>query len=153
LNHASPLHAWREEQPLQNALLGDNWGDMPHNWASAECIRYLRHMLVLEDDRKIRLLAGLMPSDLKERVAFSLQGSPTRFGRISLNAEPWGARGWKMHFSRESGAEPPQAIEVPEKLDVGAVLVRVDGAAKRGAAAGIVNVDPTVTAWTAFWGS
>ena len=23
LNHASPLHAWREEQPLQNALLGE----------------------------------------------------------------------------------------------------------------------------------
>ncbi len=153
LNHASPLHAWREEQPLQNALLGDNWGDMPHNWASAECIRYLRHMLVIEDDRKIRLLAGLMPSDLKERAPFGLRGSPTRFGRVSLNAEPWGARGWKMHFSRESSAESPQAVEVPEKLDAGAVLTRVDGAAKTGGAAGIVNIDPTVTAWTAFWGS
>ena len=153
LNHASPLHAWREEQPLQNALLGDNWGDMPHNWASAECIRYLRHMLVLEDDRKIRLLAGLMPSDLKDRAAFALQGSPTRFGRVSLNAEPWGTRGWKMHFSRENSAESPEAIEIPGKLDAGAVLVRIEGAAKRGAAAGIVNVDPTVAAWTAYWGS
>ncbi|MGD0731321.1 MAG: hypothetical protein ABR956_08650 [Terracidiphilus sp.] len=153
LNHASPLHAWREEQPLQNALLGDNWGDMPHNWASAECIRYLRHMLVLEDDRKIRLLAGVTPSDLKDRASFVVQGSPTRFGRVSLNAEPWGARGWKMHFLQESSAAPPEAIEIPEKLDTGAVLVRIEGAARRGAAAGIVSVDPAVAAWTAFWGS
>jgi hypothetical protein len=153
LNHASPLHAWREEQPLQKALLGDNWGDMPHNWASAECIRYLRHMLVLEDGQKIRLLAGLMPSDLKDRAPFSIQGSPTRFGRISLSVEPWGAHGWKMHFARESSAEPPEAIAIPEKLDTGAVLVRVDGAAKRGTAAGIVNVEPAVASWTAFWGS
>jgi hypothetical protein len=153
LNHASPLHAWREEQPLQNALLGDNWGDMPHNWASAECIRYLRHMLVLEDDRKIRLLAGLMPADLKDRAAFSLQGSPTRFGRVSLHAEPWGTRGWKMRFSRESSAESPAAVEIPERLDAGAVLVRVVGAAQSGAVEGIAKVDPAISAWTAFWGS
>ena len=153
LNHASPLHAWREEQPMQNALLGDTWGDMPHNWASAECIRYLRHMLVLEDDRKLRLLAGLMPVDLKDRAAFSLQGSPTRFGLVSLEAQPWGARGWKMHFSRESSAEPPVAVEIPVKLDAGAVLVRVEGATRRGTAEGIVNVDPAAAAWTAFWGA
>ncbi|HTB98461.1 MAG TPA: hypothetical protein VK716_15735 [Terracidiphilus sp.] len=153
LNHASPLHAWREEQPLKNALLGDNWGDMPHNWASAECVRYLRHMLVLEDDRKIRLLAGLMPSDLKERTAFFLTGSPTRFGRVSLNAEQWGARGWKVHFSREASAEPPESVEIPVKLDSGAVLIRVDGAAKRPGTEGLVNVEPTAAAWTAFWGS
>jgi hypothetical protein len=153
LNHASPLHAWREEQPLQNALLGDNWGDMPHNWASAECIRYLRHMLVLEDDRKIRLLAGLMPTDLEDRAPFSIRGSPTRFGRVSLSAEPSGARGWKMHFSREASTEPPEAVEIPDKLEAGAVLVRVEGAVQRGATSGVVNVDPAAAAWTAFWGS
>src|ERR1700690_2627008 len=38
LNHASPLYCWREEQPLQQALVGQDWGDMPHNWASAECV-------------------------------------------------------------------------------------------------------------------
>ena len=130
LNHASPLHAWREEQPLQHALLGDNWGDMPHNWASAECIRYLRHMLVLEDDQKLRLLDGVLPSDLKVREAFSVAGSPTRFGRISLNAEPWGVRGWKVRFTREGGAAPGM-VTLPAKLDAGAALLRVDGAAQR----------------------
>lgn len=153
LNHASPLHVWREEQPLQRALLGDNWGDMPHNWASAECIRYLRHMLVLEDDRKIRLLAGLIPADLSERKPFSLTGSPTRFGRISLNVEPWRAYGWKAHFSRETTAEPPEAVELPEQIAAGAVLVRIEGAAKRSAAAGAVSIDPAAASWTAYWGS
>ena len=153
LNHASPLHAWREEQPLQKALLGDNWGDMPHNWASAECIRYLRHMLVLEDGQKLRLLAGITQSDLKIREAFGLQGSPTRFGRVSLNAEPWGSRGWKMHYSRESGVAPPEAVEIPVKLDTSAVLDRVEGATQHGAETGDVSVDPSVGAWTAYWGS
>jgi hypothetical protein len=153
LNHASPLRAWREEQPLQKALIGDNWGDMPHNWASAECIRYLRHMLVLEDGKTLRLLEGILPSDLRERLPFSLAGSPTRFGRVSLTGEPWGRQGWKVHFTREGSAAPPNAIELPEKLDDGAVLVRVDGAAKRGSAEGKISVDPAANAWTATWGA
>ena len=90
---------------------------MPHNWASAECIRYLRHMLVLEDDKKLRLLAGLMPSDLKDRTAFAIQGSPTRFGRVSLSAEPWGARGWKMDFSARKRRGAAEAVEIPGRLD------------------------------------
>src|SRR5580698_8523182 len=83
LNHASPLFAWREEQPLQNALVGDNWGDMPHNWASAECIRYLRHMLVLEDGPSMRLLEGV-GTNLDPARQFSLEQTPTRFGRVAL---------------------------------------------------------------------
>ena len=153
LNHASPLHAWREEQPLQQALLGDNWGDMPHNWASAECIRYLRHMLALEDNQTLRLFDGIQPSDLRERQPFSLSGSPTRFGRIALAAEPVGRRGWKMRFTRESSGPAPETVTLPEKLDAGAALTRIDGAGKRTAAAGVISIDPAATAWTATWES
>lgn len=151
LNHASPLYDWREEQPLQHALLGGDWGDMPHNWASAECIRYLRHMLVLEDDRKLRLLAGIMPADLRERAPFSLVHSPTRFGRVSLDVEPSGARGWKMRFLREQSATPPEAVEIPEELSASAVLARVEGAATRTTEHGTVSIDPAAEAWTAYW--
>jgi hypothetical protein len=87
------------------------------------------------------LLAGLMPSDLKEKAPFSLEESPTRFGRVTLRAEPWGVQGWKMRFSSEGGTEQPQAIEVSEKLDDFALLVRVEGAMMSNAKAGIVNVD------------
>ena len=151
LNHASALYAWREEQPLQNALLGGDWGDMPHNWASAECVRYLRHMLVLEDGAKLRLLAGLMPSDLEKREPFSLIQTPTRFGRISLTGEPLGARGWKVHFEKERGAEPPETVEIPERVGEGVGLARVDGAAKRNAGTETVTIDPSSDAWTAYW--
>ncbi|HEX4008023.1 MAG TPA: hypothetical protein VHX60_17755 [Acidobacteriaceae bacterium] len=153
LNHASPLHAWREEQPLQRALLGDNWGDMPHNWASAECIRYLRHMLALEDGSTLRLLDGLAPSDLQERKPFALAGSPTRFGRISLAGDPEGRRGWKLRFTREASGPAPQTVTLPEKLDAGAALTRIEGAAKRSTAAGMVSIDPAATSWTATWES
>jgi hypothetical protein len=153
LNHASPLHAWREEQPLQQALLGDNWGDMPHNWASAECIRYLRHMLALEDGQTLRLLDGIQPSDLRDRVPFSLVGSPTRFGRIALAAEPSGRRGWKLYFTREASGPAPQVVTIPAKLDVGAALTRIEGAAKRSLAAGAASIDPAATSWTAYWES
>jgi hypothetical protein len=151
LNHASPLRAWREEQPLQNALIAMLWGDMPHNWASAECIRYLRHMLVLEDGPKLRLLDGLVPSDLKERHAFTLRGTPTRFGRISLDVEPAGARGWKARFQRSGGAAP-EAIEIQAILAPGAELSRVQGAAMRKGADGRASIDPAATEWTAYWG-
>jgi hypothetical protein len=153
LNHASPLHAWREEQPLQNALLGDLWGDMPHNWASAECIRYVRHRLVLEDGDALRLLEGVQPSDLRERRPFSLAGSPTRFGRVALTAEPSGSRGWKVRFTREAAAAAPQSIRIPARLDGGAAFTRVEGASTRMLGPGTISIDPAATAWTAHWES
>ncbi len=44
---------------MQNALTGKYQGDMPHNWASAECIRYLRHIGRLK-------LTGITGSAYKE---------------------------------------------------------------------------------------
>ena len=106
LNHASPLYCWREEQPLQHALVGQDWGDMPHNWASAECVRYLRHMLALEDGKSLRLLNGITAAELIPTAHYSLQNSPTRFGRINLELEPAGAQGWRLRFDRASGLSP-----------------------------------------------
>jgi len=151
LNHASPLHAWREEQPLQDSLIGELWGDMPHNWASAECVRFLRHMLVLEDDRNLRLLDGVLPSDLEERKAFTVMETPTRFGRVSLDVQPAGLRGWKAHFVRGAG-EAPEAVALRASLAPGTGLTRVQGAAMRKGADGEISVDPASLEWTAYWG-
>jgi hypothetical protein len=152
LNHASPLHAWREEQPLQQALLGAMWGDMPHNWASAECIRYLRHMLVLEDDQRLRLLDGLSAADLRARQPFALAVTPTRFGRVSLEMEPAGVGGWKLHFRRGAGIAP-ESIELRANLAPGATLRDVRGASLRKGSGGAGFVDPAAQEWTAFWSS
>jgi hypothetical protein len=114
LNHASPLYCWREEQPLQRALVGQDWGDMPHNWASAECVRYLRHMLALEDGPSLRLLAGVTEAELDQAKPYSLENSPTRFGRIDLHLEPAG-RGWHVQFSRHEGPQP-ESVQLPEAI-------------------------------------
>jgi hypothetical protein len=83
-NHAAPTRVWREEQPLRGnhaLLLG---GDMPHNWASAEFIRLVRHLLVLERGETLELLAGLPTEWLVPGSPLRLEATPTRFGPISV---------------------------------------------------------------------
>jgi hypothetical protein len=150
LNHASPLYAWREEQPLQNALVGENWGDMPHNWASAECIRYLRHMLVLEDGQKLRLLEGILEPDLRDRMPFTLTDTPTRFGRISITLEPTATRAWKAHFRRKEDIAP-ESVEIRTNLAPGLTLGHIDGASFHTGASGVASIDPAAREWTAIW--
>jgi hypothetical protein len=130
LNHATPLYCWREEQPLRGSLAANYVGDMPHNWASAECVLYLRHMLALEDGASLRLLAGIGEPELAAGEPFSIAGSPTRFGRISLRLEPLGRkRGWRLEFEREPGPAPASVV-LPH---------------------GVAPVDPASRKWSATW--
>jgi hypothetical protein len=130
LNHATPLYCWREEQPLLGSLAANYVGDMPHNWASAECVRFLRHMLALEDSESLRLLAGIGAPELAAGEPFAVSGSPTRFGRISVRLEPLGRkRGWRLDFEREPG-RAPASIVLPR---------------------GFTPVDPAVRKWSAIW--
>ena len=147
LNHASPLYCWREEQPLQHALVGQDWGDMPHNWASAECVRYLRHMLVLEDGRSLRLLNGITAEDLTPSTRYTLSNSPTRFGRIDLELEPAGARGWRLQFNRGAGPSP-SSVSLPGTI--GALKIQEVVVAGSKITGGIVEIDPASRKWEAF---
>ena len=149
LNHASPLYCWREEQPLQHALVSQDWGDMPHNWASAECIRYLRHMLVLEDGGRMRLLEGLIAANPSERFPFHLERTPTRFGRVDVDLEPIAKGGWKLDFQIAAGPRRPTSVEVPYSL-YGRRFDHVEGANFRGENHRIL-IAPNVNEWTAFW--
>jgi hypothetical protein len=147
LNHASPLYCWREEQPLQRALVGQDWGDMPHNWASAECVRYLRHMLALEDGKSLRLLNGITAAELKPAVPYILRNSPTRFGRIDLEFEPAGDGGWRLRFDRTAGPSP-SSISLPGV--VGELRVRSVIGASSNKTGEIVEVDPAARKWEAL---
>jgi hypothetical protein len=149
LNHASPLYCWREEQPLQHALLGQDWGDMPHNWASAECVRYLRHMLLLEDGERMRLLEGLMAARSGQPRPFTLDRTPTRFGPVTLEFEPLSnGQGWKLNAALEP-ARPAGRVEIPISI-LGAKFVRIEGAKYRTESSWIL-IDPEAKKWTAFW--
>lgn len=83
-NHASPLYAWREEQnprDLQRHL----HGDMPHNWASAEFIRLVVHLLQIDRGRDLHLLEGMPREWLKAGMLTSLRGVATPFGPLSFS--------------------------------------------------------------------
>jgi hypothetical protein len=87
-NHASPLMCWREEQmPAgvnRKGLKRAYVGDMPHNWASAEFIRLVRHLLVLERNQELHLLEGLPQAWTRPGAENHLRETPTQFGPLTL---------------------------------------------------------------------
>jgi hypothetical protein len=85
-NHASPLLTWREEQNP----VGERphyVGDMPHNWASAEFIRLIRHLLILERGHELHLLEGLPRAWTRPGCVTELKAVPTAFGNVTLKLE------------------------------------------------------------------
>jgi hypothetical protein len=150
LNHASPSYCWREEQPLQGSLVAGYVGDMPHNWASAECVLYLRHMLALEDGAALRLLAGIGDFELASGEPHQLIQSPTRFGRINLALEPLDrAQGWRLKFNRAKGPRP-ESVQLPRALGSRFRFSRIAGA-QVTYRANEIFADPEATSWEATW--
>jgi hypothetical protein len=150
LNHASPLYCWWEEQPVRGSLTADLHGDMPHNWASAEVVLYLRHMLALEDGRDLRLLAGIGDFELAGGKPVSWLQSPTRFGRIDVSLEPLdGHKGWRLQFKRGTGPAPAN-VQIPATLGSRWQFAKITGAEVRRQGSALL-VTPTATAWEAEW--
>jgi len=82
-NHASPLLAWREEH--MPAGKGDQVvGDMPHNWASAEFIRLVRHSLILERGPELHLFEAVPATWIKPGAILKATDIATEFGPVSL---------------------------------------------------------------------
>jgi hypothetical protein len=82
-NHASPLLVWREEQKPVGQ--GDPVvGDMPHNWASAEFIRLVRHSLVLERGQELHLFEAFPAKWAAPGAVTSMKDVLTEFGPISF---------------------------------------------------------------------
>jgi hypothetical protein len=57
---------------------------MPHNWASAEFIRLVRNLLVLERGRELHVLEGLPRTWLFANAETALAGVATDFGPVSF---------------------------------------------------------------------
>ena len=150
LNHASPLYCWREEQPIRGSLTAEYVGDMPHNWASAECVLYLRHMLALEDGRNLRLLAGVGDFELASAEPMSIAQSPTRFGRVDLRLEPLdNRRGWRLKFHRATGPTP-ESIHAPATLGSAWRFAKATGAEVQRQG-NVLLVTPSATSWEIEW--
>jgi hypothetical protein len=84
-NHASPTLVWREEQPVKSVKSRQMTGDMPHNWASAEFIRMIRHFIALERGQELHLFEGVPPTWIKPGMKTSLKGVYTDFGILDVD--------------------------------------------------------------------
>lgn len=83
-NHAAPTRVWREEQPLRASGHDQLWGDMPHNWAAAELVRLVRHLIVFEREGGLELLPGAPTGWIDCPAGLRVERTPTRFGDISV---------------------------------------------------------------------
>lgn len=83
-NHAAPTLVWREEQSLKGTPF-EEFGDMPHNWASAEFIRLTVHLLAIDRGSEIHLFEGLPPEWTQAGAKSSLTGLATPFGPLTMS--------------------------------------------------------------------
>ena len=114
-NHASPLLCWREEQMPKGE--GDaNCGDMPHNWASAEFIRLVRHLLVLERGDELHLFEGLPRAWIVPGKAVRLKGVLTEFGPVSL----------ELRVAAD-GSKATLTLDPPSRNPARRIVVHLDG--------------------------
>jgi hypothetical protein len=85
-NHASPLYAWREEQTPRD-LTPRYWGEMPHNWGSAEFVRLAVHLLALDRGTEMHLLEGIPAEWLQPGMLTQLKEIATPFGKLSFTLQ------------------------------------------------------------------
>jgi len=100
-NHAAPTRVWREEQSLTATGHGQVFGDMPHNWASAEFIRLIRHLLVFEVGGGLDLLPGVPPAWRAAGSELGLERTPTAYGPVSLALATDAAGRFTLHVERD----------------------------------------------------
>jgi len=98
-NHASPTRVWREEQSFADSEEGQMVGDMPHNWASAEFIRLVRHLVIFERGDSLELLAGVPQSWRKPGDVICFERTPTRFGPVTLRLETFADNHFTLNLS------------------------------------------------------
>jgi hypothetical protein len=114
--------AWREEQlPAGQTKPEPRFvGDMPHNWASAEFIRLVRHLIVLERGEELHLCEGVPAAWAKPGMATSLHGVVTEFGPMSLELTV-----------ADDGHSATLALDPPSRTPPKGIVLHLDGWAGR----------------------
>ncbi|MGA2018067.1 MAG: hypothetical protein ABSH26_14050, partial [Opitutaceae bacterium] len=126
-NHAAPTLVWREEQSLRGQPF-KKVGDMPHNWASAEFIRLVVHLIEIDRGSELHLLEGMPSEWALPGQTTSLNGIATPFGRLTmqfrvskdgrsarLSIEPLQGAACSriiVHRSSWAGAKVPSTLEL-----------------------------------------
>ena len=128
-NHASPLLCWSEEQHSVD-FEGDYLahGDMPHNWASVDFVRLIRHSLALERGNQLHMFEGLPEDWLKLGMSTGFKGVNTTFGKLSFDLVV-NETGDKAALELElDGEEEPEKILIDQRAFNGnKELISFDG--------------------------
>ncbi len=82
LNHGTPLYSWCEERG-QEAGTKKTSGDRQHLWTPLAVARYVRDVLVFEQDDTLHLAAGTARSWLEQGKSVGIAGAPTHFGNVT----------------------------------------------------------------------
>lgn len=83
-NHAAPNLAWFEQQPVRGVADTLATGDMPNSRVSAEFIRLVRHLIVMERNNDLHLFEGIPLSWTKPGMEIKLDDVLTDFGPLTL---------------------------------------------------------------------
>lgn len=117
-NHASPLLCWREEQNLVGAPTRFI-GDMPHNWASAEFIRMVRHLVLLERGDELHVCEALPQAWTRPGAVLRMLDVPTSFGEVTL----------EMHVA-EDGRSARITVDPPRRRPPSRIVLHLQGFAR-----------------------
>jgi len=112
-NHSCPTLVWREEQKPQGQGY-EEVGDMPHNWASAEFLRMVVHMIQLDRGDELHLLEGFPVDWARPGLQTYLRGVRTPFGCIDLKVEGTDT-GVHIELGFDSADNLPRRIVVHRK--------------------------------------
>lgn len=113
-NHASPLLCWREEQMPQGEGTAI-CGDMPHNWASAEFIRLVRHLLILERGDELHLAEGMPRAWVIPGKCVRATGVLTEFGTMGLEIKV-----------SEDGGKAVVEVDPPRRNPPGRIVLHLE---------------------------
>lgn len=84
LLHTSATHASGE---IVNSATRADYNCTPHNWFSGKLVRFIRDLLVYEDDQgRLHLLGGLAPAWMRTGLAVGVQEAPTEYGKLTYSA-------------------------------------------------------------------
>ena len=140
-NHAYPTRVWREEQNLSSHPQKRYYGEMPHNWASAEFIRLVRNMLVFETKDQLHVLKGLPSQWLIASHSIEVNRTPTRFGEILLQVDIPNAHTLDIRLTGDNGnREQPKCIRLYRPAKIKRVLL--NGVALPLTSAAFIEIDP-----------
>ncbi len=143
-NHAAPTRVWREEQSFRDSHYGLIVGDMPHNWASAEFIRLVRHLLVFERGEELELLRGLPQEWIVPGKRLYVQQTPTRFGPVTVKLHWNERRQVRIVVERDmSWVLQPSAVRLYLLAGVDVGEVTVNGEASRLESGGFITLPPS----------